>query len=171
MELKFTIPELQAYVAEIFPQLGRRFEVIALAPYLLRLRMTAAQADLRPGGTVSGPAMFMLADCAFYMATLALVGREPLAVTTSASIDFMRRPGPGGLTAEARVLKLGRTLAVGDVMILSDGVEGPVARAGLTYSIPPPPASRPGAPERTQSSRSSQQTASTTGPTKSPISP
>ena len=81
--------------------------------------------------------MFALADCAFYMATLALVGREALTVTTSAAIDFMRKPAPGGLVAEARVLKLGRSLSVGDVLIFSEGVEGPVARASLTYSIPP----------------------------------
>jgi len=99
--------------------------------------MTAAAADLRPGGTVSGPAMFALADCAFYMATLSLVGREALAVTTSAAIDFLRKPAPGGLVAEARMLKLGRTLAVGDVLVFSDGVADPVARASLTYSIPP----------------------------------
>ena len=65
--------------------------------------------------------MFALADCAYYMATLALVGREALTVTTSAAIDFMRKPAPGGLVAEARVLKLGRSLSVGDVLIFSEG--------------------------------------------------
>ena len=57
--------------------------------------MAAAEADLRPGGTVSGPAIFALADCAFYMATLAMIGREALTVTTSCAIDFMRKPAPG----------------------------------------------------------------------------
>ena len=137
MELKFTIPELQAYLAEIFPQLASRFEIEDLRPLFVRVRMTATEADLRPGGTVSGPAMFALADCTFYMALLAVIGREALAVTTNASIDYLRKPAPGGLTAEARILKLGRSLAVGDVLIFSDGIEGPVARAGLTYSIPP----------------------------------
>lgn len=137
MELKFTIPELQAYLAEIFPQLASRFEIEDLRPLFVRVRMTATEADLRPGGTVSGPAMFALADCTFYMALLAVIGREALAVTTNASIDYLRKPTPGGLTAEARILKLGRSLAVGDVLIFSDGIEGPVARAGLTYSIPP----------------------------------
>lgn len=137
MELKFTIPELQAYLAEIFPQLASRFEIEDLRPLSVRVRMTATEADLRPGGTVSGPAMFALADCTFYMALLAVIGREALAVTTNASIDYLRKPAPGGLTAEARILKLGRSLAVGDVLIFSDGIEGPVARAGLTYSIPP----------------------------------
>lgn len=137
MELKFTIPELTAYLAEIFPQLGPRFEIEELRPLFVRVRMTATEADLRPGGTVSGPAMFALADCAFYMALLAVIGREALAVTTNASIDFLRKPAPGALTAEARILKLGRSLAVGDVLIFSDTVKGAVARAGLTYSIPP----------------------------------
>jgi uncharacterized protein (TIGR00369 family) len=137
MPLKFTASELQAYVDEVFPQQRGRFEVIELRPRFVRVRMQARDADLRPGGTVSGPAIFALADCAYYMATLAMIGREALAVTTSCAIDFMRKPGPGALTAEARVLKFGRSLSVGDVLVYSDGLEEPVARAGLTYSIPP----------------------------------
>jgi len=137
MQLQFTAPELQAYLGEVFPQLGPRFEILDMQPGFLRIRTVAQEADLRPGGTVSGPALFLLADVSFYMAVLALLGREALAVTTSCAVDFMRKPGPGALTAEARVLKLGRVLAVGDVLIFSDGVAGPVARAGLTYSIPP----------------------------------
>jgi uncharacterized protein (TIGR00369 family) len=135
--LRFTIPELHAYIAEIFPELGPRFEVVAMEPGRLSVRMAVTPADLRPGGSVSGPTMFALADCAFYMATLAMIGRVPLAVTTSAAIDFMRKPGPGALVAEARILKLGRSLAVGDVLIHAEGVDGPVARASLTYAIPP----------------------------------
>ncbi len=137
MELRFTIPEMHAYMAEVFPQLGHRFEVLEMLPGRLKVRMRATEADLRPGGTVSGPAMFALADCAYYMATLALIGRQALAVTTNVAIDFMRKPGPGDLVAEARVLKLGRSLSVGDVLIFSDGVADAVARASLTYSIPP----------------------------------
>ncbi len=137
MQLRFTIPEMHAYIAEVFPQLGPRFEVLEMAPGRLKVRMTASDADLRPGGTVSGPAIFALADCAYYMATLALIGREALAVTTSCAIDFMRKPAPGEMIAEARVLKLGRSLSVGDVLVFSPPVEGPVARASLTYSIPP----------------------------------
>jgi len=69
---------------------------------------------------------------------LAQVGRVPLAVTTGASIDFLRKPAAGrDLVAECRMLKLGRVLAVGDVLIRSEGDKAPVARASLTYSIPP----------------------------------
>lgn len=139
MEPKLTIPELHAFLAEVFPQIGDRFRVTELGAGFVRVAMTAGEADLRPGGTVSGPSLFMLADCAFYMAVLAAVGREALAVTTNCAIDFMRKPSPGGLEAEARILKLGRRLAVGDVLIRAAGGDGPVARASLTYALPPRP--------------------------------
>jgi uncharacterized protein (TIGR00369 family) len=100
--------------------------------------MHVGEKNLRPGGTVSGPAMFSLADVAVYLAILAMIGPEALAVTTNASIDFMRKPAAGrDLIAEARLLKLGRALAVGDVLVFSEGVAEPVARASFTYSIPP----------------------------------
>ena len=137
MSPQFTAAEMQAYMAEIFPELGARYRVLEVGPFRLTAQMQATPADLRPGGTVSGPAMFALADCAFYMATLAMIGRQPLAVTTSCAIDFMRKSGPGALDAAARVLKLGRMLSVGDVLLFSEGIEGPVARAGFTYAIPP----------------------------------
>ncbi len=137
MELHFSLEELNAYVEEIFPQIKGRVRATQLAPGLLRARFLASDQDLRPGGTVSGPAIFMLADAAFYLVTLSAVGREALAVTTSCSINFLRKPTPGELEAEARILKLGKALCVGDVLIFSDGCEGPVAQASLTYSIPP----------------------------------
>ena len=100
--------------------------------------MPVSDRNLRPGGTVSGPSMFGLADVSIYLAILAMIGPEALAVTTNCSIDFMRKPAAGrDLIARARILKLGRTLAVGDVLIFSEGEPEPVARAGLTYSIPP----------------------------------
>jgi len=67
-----------------------------------------------------------------------MIGPKALAVTTNCSIDFMRKPAAGvDLIAECRLLKLGRVLAVGDVLIRSEGQSEPVARATLTYSIPP----------------------------------
>ena len=102
------------------------------------LRLKVAERHLRPGGTVSGPSMFALADCAVYAIVLAMVGRQALAVTTSCAMDFMRKPEAGrDLVARCRLLKLGRVLAVGDVLIFSEGAEAPVARASMTYSIPP----------------------------------
>jgi uncharacterized protein (TIGR00369 family) len=151
MQLRMSVLELHAFIDAVFPQVEGRYAITALEPMRAQVRMRAREADLRPGGTVSGPAMFALADCAFYMVVLAMIGPEPLTVTTSCSIDFLRKPAPGGLEAEARILKLGRSLAVGDVLIRSEGGEAPVARASLTYSIPPDR----GSPSRTQLTTSS----------------
>ena len=91
----------------------------------------------RPGGTVSGPAMFFLADVSVYLTVLAVSGPIASAVTTNCSIDFMRRPSSESLLAETRLLKLGRRIAVADAMIYSDWQGDPVARASLSYALPP----------------------------------
>lgn len=129
---------LTAFLARDFAQVAEDFTVLRVEEDLLEVRLNVEERHLRPGGTVSGPTMFALADVAMYLAILARLGPVALAVTTNCSIDFMRKPAAGvGLIAQARVLKLGRVLAVGDVLIRSEGETAPVARAGLTYSIPP----------------------------------
>lgn len=129
---------LQVFLHEAFPQVAEDFQVLSAEEMALDMRMAVADRHLRPGGTVSGPSMFALADVAVYLAVLSMIGPRALAVTTNCSIDFMRKPAPGqALVAQARLLKLGRVLAVGDVLIRSEGAEAPVARATLTYSIPP----------------------------------
>ena len=138
MELQMDVAALQAFLARDFGQVADDFVVERADAAGLTLRLVVAERHLRPGGTVSGPSMFGLADVAMYLAILARIGPVALAVTTNCSIDFMRKPQAGrDLRAEARVLKLGRALAVGDVLIYSDGMAEPVARAGLTYAIPP----------------------------------
>jgi len=137
MELKMNAAEVEDFLGEVFPQMGGRFKVESLSPMQARVRLIVTEADLRPGGTVSGPAMFTLADCAFYIAMLGMIGKQALTVTTNCSIDFMRKPAAGDLIGDVVLHKLGRVLAVGDVLIRSEGVEQPVARASLTYSIPP----------------------------------
>ncbi|MCC6304106.1 MAG: PaaI family thioesterase [Rhodobacteraceae bacterium] len=140
------IDELHRFLAASFPQVAGDFRILRLDDAGIAVAMAVADRHLRPGGTVSGPTMFALADVAVYLAILARIGPVALAVTTGASIDFLRKPAPGkDLRAEARLLKLGRTLAVGDVLVFSDGSPGPVARAALTYSIPPGTV-RPSAP-------------------------
>ena len=133
-----TAAELQEFLARDFPQVSGDFVVEEVAPERLRVRLNVAERHLRPGGTVSGPTLFALADVAVYLAVLSRIGPVALAVTTSASVDFLRKPEAGrDLVAEARLLKLGRALAVGDVLIYPEGGAEPVARASLTYSIPP----------------------------------
>ncbi|WP_137700564.1 PaaI family thioesterase [Marimonas lutisalis] len=138
MPLQMNADELMDYLEEVFPQVKNDFAVDRLADMEVDMRLKVADRHLRPGGTVSGPSMFSLADCAVYAITLAMVGRKALAVTTNASIDFMRKPQAGvDLIARCRLLKLGRVLAVGEALLFSDGMDAPVARASLTYSIPP----------------------------------
>lgn len=138
MALKMDHAALNVFLTAEFGQVAQDFVVVDVTQDTLRLRLTVTDRHLRPGGTVSGPTIFALADVAMYLAILSRIGPVALAVTTNCSIDFMRKPVAGcDLWAEARILKLGRSLAVGDVLVFSDGGDAPVARAGLTYSIPP----------------------------------
>jgi uncharacterized protein (TIGR00369 family) len=138
MTLKMDAGALQAFLRRDFGQVAADFAVERADATGVCLRLRVESRHLRPGGTVSGPAMFGLADVAMYLAILSRIGPVALAVTTNCAIDFMRKPQAGvDLLAEARVLKLGRSLAVGDVMIFSEGGADPVARASLTYAIPP----------------------------------
>jgi len=114
------------------------FEVISLEWGHAVLRLTTGPADLRPGGTISGPVLFGLADLAMYAAVLSVVGNEPMAVTTDATVHFLRRPRAGVQVARARLLKEGQRLIVGDVHIAQEGNEdAPVAHFVMTYSVPP----------------------------------
>jgi len=138
MALAMTAAELTDFMHSDFGQVAEDFAVERVDDAGLVLRLLVADRHLRPGGTVSGPSIFALADVAFYLAILSRIGPVALAVTTNASVDFMRKPAAGrDLIAQARILKLGRVLAVGDALIFSEGMAEPVARAGLTYSIPP----------------------------------
>ncbi len=138
MALAFDVAGLTDYLHEIFPQVKGEFAIDAMDESGLRMRLLTAERHLRPGGTVSGPSMFALADCAIYALILSRLGREALAVTTNCSLDFMRKPVAGAdIIAEARLLKLGRALAVADVLMYSEGLAEPVARASMTYSVPP----------------------------------
>ena len=138
MAIVMDVAALTAFMAQEFAQVAKDFTITRVEADLLEMRLNVGTQHLRPGGTVSGPSLFALADVAMYLAILAQLGPVALAVTTNCSIDFMRKPAAGrALIAQARVLKLGRVLAVGDVLIWSQGGDAPVARAGLTYSLPP----------------------------------
>jgi uncharacterized protein (TIGR00369 family) len=102
----------------------------------VRVRQTYRDDYLRPGGTISGPTMMELADFAMYVAVFSAIGPRPLAVTTNLTINFLRKPARADLIAEARLMKVGKRLAVGEVRIYSDGLETPVAHVTATYSIP-----------------------------------
>lgn len=133
-----TAAELNAFLAQVYPQIAEDVRVDRVGPMEADVRLLVRAAHLRPGGTVSGPWMFSVADLAMYAVVLAMIGPEAMTVTTNCAIDFMRKPAAGrDILGRARLLKLGRRLAVGDVLIFSEGQAEPVARAGLTYAIPP----------------------------------
>lgn len=134
----FTVDEMTDYLREVFPQaaIGEQFVVEEVAPMRARMRLVADDKHLRPGGTISGPTMFSLADVALYVAVLASIGRVKLAVTTNININFLKKPPPADLVGEAKLIKLGKRLAVGEVAIHSAQESDLVAHAVGTYSIP-----------------------------------
>lgn len=138
MAVVMNAQELTDFMREVFQQVADDFAVDAVSEEGVTMRLLTAERHLRPGGTVSGPSMFALADVAAYLVTLSQIGPKALAVTTNCSIDFMRKPQADvPLVAHARLLKLGKQLSVSDVLIYSQGGDKPVARASLTYAIPP----------------------------------
>jgi len=132
-----TGPEIEAFIDEVFPQTGGAYKIAEVAPMRVTVTQAIDDSHLRPGGSVSGPTLFAIADCAFYYACLAMYGRKPMIVTTNLTMSFLRRPPMADLRAEAEIMKLGRTLISGDVRIFSERGDGPVAHAAVTYAVPP----------------------------------
>jgi len=133
-----TPAELLKFLDEHFPQSGHLdLSIEHLDDRTIRLRLPTHDDHLRPGGTISGPTLMWLVDCGFYLLILGQLGPVALAVTTNLNINFMRKPVPGALIGEGRLLKLGKTLAVGDFTIWNEGKAEPVAHASVTYAIPP----------------------------------
>lgn len=155
MQLVLAPAQLIEILEAAFPELPRGlFQIEQLVPGRLQCRMASRANDLRPGGTIQGPALMGLADTAAFLALLAHIGPQLGAATASLHIDFLRRPAPGDLRADVEVLKIGRRLAVMEARIYSLSNEGSsqassdgaadseaaalpcVARAAVTYSLP-----------------------------------
>lgn len=131
-----SLAEIAAFLAREFPQ--TKCTVEAVGDRSATVRHEIGTAELRPGGTVSGPVLMEVADVALYVAILGEIGIVPLTVTTSLTINFLRKPsGAAAIVGECRLLKLGRSLAVGEVSLYSEGVAEPVAHVVGTYFIPP----------------------------------
>ncbi len=140
MPLLMTVDELERFLKAEFSQFfhpDRGLSIEALWDGGCRVRQSFHPASLRPGGTISGPTMMALADFAMYVAVLAAIGPVPLAVTINLNINFLRKPSARDLLAEARLLKIGKRLAIGEVAICCEGDEELVAHVTATYSIPP----------------------------------
>lgn len=132
-----SLDELKVFLANEFPQ--ATFELLSVGEGVARVRQKIGDRHLRPGGTVSGPAMMALADGVTYMALLSAIGIVPLAVTSDLSISFLRKPkAEQAVIGEARMLSVSPTLAFADVRIMSEGDDDLVAQASVTYAIPAP---------------------------------
>ena len=137
---RITAEEINEICATALPWVALLgFEVEEIGAGRCRVRMPRRKELLRPGGTVSGPALVTLADFAMYVAVLSAIGRAEQAVTTSLNCNFLRRPKPADIVADCRLLKLGKRLAYGEVSLFTAGEEaqGPVAHVTATYAIPP----------------------------------
>ena len=134
------VDELQSILANAFPELDvPHVEEVTDESVIVSYAVTDRHG--RPGGTLSGPVMMSLADTAAWVAIMSQIGPVVLAVTTSLHIDFLRKPQLTDLMAKTRMLKLGKRLAVVEVDLYSRGETELVAKAQVTYSIPPSPTS------------------------------
>jgi uncharacterized protein (TIGR00369 family) len=137
---RMTKADLDRFLAEEFSQAfhpGSGLSIETVEHGRCRVRLAYSDKHIRPGGTISGPTMMMLADFALYVAVLSAIGPVPLAVTINLNINFLRRPEQRDILADARIMKLGKRLAVMEVHLFSDGSEEPIAHVTSTYSIPP----------------------------------
>ena len=134
------VARLEALIDSRFPQIhsgGRSLVIEEVGQRNVCVRLLYHERHTRPGGTVSGVAMFMLADFAVYVAIIAAMGEVGLdAVTTNLNINFLARPEPRDLVARVRLIRLGRRLAVGEAQIFSDGSPDMVAHATASYALP-----------------------------------
>jgi uncharacterized protein (TIGR00369 family) len=137
-EPKVSVEELEQMARENVPFMGSlAMQVESVLPGEVTVRVPWRDEFIRPGGTTAGPVMMAVADFAMWGVVLSLIGRVDLAVTTNLSINFLRRPPPGDVVARARILKLGKRLAVGEVHLHAGEAEDLVAHVTSTYSIPP----------------------------------
>lgn len=131
-----TRTEIAEFLKTEFPQ--TKCSVESVGDLCATLRHSVGAAELRPGGTVSGPVLMAVADVALYVAIMGEIGIVPLVVSTSLTINFMRKPAAtADIIAVCRLMKVGKSLAVGEVSLYSEGVADPVAHAVGTYAIPP----------------------------------
>jgi uncharacterized protein (TIGR00369 family) len=135
-KLRLSGAEITEFLEGVFPGAMENFSIEDVGPMTSRIRMPFTQWRLRPGGTISGPSLMALADTGMWVALLAMIGREPLSVTSHLDIDFLRKPAAADVIAVTQLHKVGKRLAVGDVLLYSDGEIQPCARASVTYAIP-----------------------------------
>ena len=148
---QMTVADVERFLETAFPQLEgakeagrdsqeddrRHYTVVSVGPATATMRLDPGIRHLRPGGTVSGPSLFTLADVGCWVAILAQIGPQEMVVTTNLTINFLRLPKQKPVDCDCRILKLGRRLAVVEALMHQGNPAEPVAHATGTYSIPP----------------------------------
>lgn len=135
-----SIPEIEDLLRREFPQSMREgggLKIEHVEYGVARVRKAFNPNSIRPGGTISGPTQMALADFALYVAIFSAIGPQTLAVTTNLNINFFKKPEQADLIADARLMKVGKRLVIGEVTVRSNGEDDPVAHATATYSVPP----------------------------------
>lgn len=135
-----TVDVVSRLIDETFPGIhanGRWIHVESVGLRAARVRMSAVPSTIRPGGTISGPAMFTLADFAIYAALIANLGEPAIAaVTANLNINFLLRPEPVDMIGEGRLIRIGRRLAYAEVSLFSFGRDDVIAHATGSYALP-----------------------------------
>lgn len=124
--LRFGIPMTQQFT----------FRMECIEAGYARLRASFDERHVRPGGTVSGPLLVMVADAALYAMVMSMIGMELMAVTSNLNIHFLRKPAIADVIAEATMLRRGRRTIVGHVLMFSEGENEPIAQVTGSYALP-----------------------------------
>ncbi len=136
--MKMNIEDLESFLEQMFPGARRKFSVTSLESRgRLSVSYAVTEKDLRPGGTVAGPVMMLIADTASMLALLSEVGPEAMAVTSNLNIHFLNRPPPENIVTRTEILKVGKRSAVIDVRLQNPGSDQVLAQATVSYSRPP----------------------------------
>ena len=134
--MNFTLEEITTFISTHFPQANQRFKITAISKNTAEIIFNIQPDSLRPGGTVSGPTLMMIADFALYVAIIANIETGKQAVTTNLSFNFFKKgSGKHDVRAECRLLKVGRTLATGEVFLYSLNSDDPIAHAIGTFAL------------------------------------
>ncbi|MFV5592517.1 PaaI family thioesterase [Acinetobacter junii] len=129
--------QIISFLAQEFPQALEKTSIVEITSKGAELLYRVDQSDLRPGQTVSGPTLMLVADFALYVAILGDLGLVAMAVTTNMTINFFRKPnGMQNIKAVCKLIKVGKTLVTGEVWLYSVGDDEPVAHVIGTYAIP-----------------------------------